>query len=196
MPFTHILHLRREKYGDAYKPQSRVYLHHTASDVTVKWNEEDEDFVYARDGAYRFFEQAIYMKKLFDTSKFAYIIAAVWADTSKRKAHIDRTTHKMIDFFGFYDFDDKAKDDQWRAQNPSVFAAVIRHTEGRGIEPVPIGWKWDEEKKLFVPQEGTHCEDMNIILGKEAEHRRNTYSLDEYLDKDPDLGRKILLPNQ
>ncbi|MBW2987435.1 hypothetical protein KY336_02685, partial [Candidatus Woesearchaeota archaeon] len=83
--------------------------------------------------------------------------------------------------------DREAIDEQWRMQNPSVFSATLN-----GTEPVRIGWKWNGERQLFEPDGDTHCEDMNVILGKEAEHRRHTNNLAHYLSEAPDLGRKIL----
>jgi len=172
MPFTDVLYFKKRD------PSARVYLHHTASDTKVRWF-EGEDFAYARDGAHKYFNRTIYIDGKFDLSKFAYIIGAVWA----------RGEDKMIDFFGFHNFDKEATGEQWRLENPSVFPGTIK-----GDTPVPIGWKWDEKKEMFVPDGNSHCEDMDVILGKEAEHRRTTNNLEHYLSEAPDLGRKILFP--
>ncbi|MBD3259096.1 hypothetical protein GF371_00530 [Candidatus Woesearchaeota archaeon] len=190
MPFTHVSHFRRESTGirDGYNPPGRLYHHHTAQNV--KWFKVgEEDHVYARDGAHKHFEQVIYRTGHLDVSKFVYIIAAVWGDVPDGYSHSREEVGRMIDFFGFHDFDTEAEGEQWRLQNPSVFAANFR-----GTEPLNLGFKWDGERQIFVPENDSHCEDMNFIFGAEAEHRRHTYNLEEYLAEEPDLGRKILLP--
>jgi hypothetical protein len=178
MPFNHLSHLRRER---GYNPPARLYQHHTVD--YIKWFKDGEDHVYARDGARRHFEKVIYNTGHIDLSKFIYIIAAVWT-----RDH-DGEKQKMIDFFGFHDFNKDATGNNWRAQNPSVFAANLC-----GTEPLPLGFKWNGEKQIFIPDVDSHCEDVNLILGAEAEHRRHTYNLEEFLEEEPDLGRKILLP--
>ncbi|MBW2987754.1 hypothetical protein KY336_04345, partial [Candidatus Woesearchaeota archaeon] len=131
MPFKDVLHFRERDYT----PPARVYVHHTAEDVRVRWFPENDDYVAAVHGAYRYFEKTIYHNKKFDLSKFAYIIGAVWANIPEGHPHSTGDISKMIDLFGFHDFDREAIDEQWRMQNPSVFSATLN-----GTKPVRIGW--------------------------------------------------------
>ncbi len=92
--------------------------------------------------------------------KYVFLLAALWG---KIKEKDPPKATKMIDFFGFYDIDN------WERSNPDIDLFVMK--EG-----------------IIIP-ETSICEDTLIVFGREAEFRRKTASLPDYMYNTPELGK-------
>ena len=90
-----------------------------------------------------------------ELSGFQYMLATIWGDKG----------NKMIDMFGYNNIIG------WPG-NPSIYAWVMEN----GVF-IPTG--------KIPPKKELTCEDTSILLGKEAEHRRNRKSLKDFISNPP-----------
>ncbi|MEK6825700.1 MAG: hypothetical protein AABY00_02855 [Nanoarchaeota archaeon] len=91
-----------------------------------------------------------------------FVIGILWGNTSSEPHE------KMLDLFGYR----INSTDPWRTSNPEV------HT-------------WTICNGVYVQSTEIACEDGMITLGKEAEYRRSTTSLEAYMRELPPFAREL-----